>query len=98
MVGDLMAWAVLLVAAVAGRHVDLAADHWFEPRLLGGQLEVDGPEHVAVVGHGHGVHTQLFGPLHEIRQAYGPVQQAVLRVSVQMDKGRGHGRSLMNGL
>ena len=90
MVGDLLAGLVVLVPAVAGGHVDLAADDVFEPRLLGGELEVDGSEHVAVVGHDHGVHVQFLGPLHEVGQADGPVQQAVLGVRVQMDEGRCH--------
>jgi len=49
---------MLALAAVAGSHVDLAADHRVQAGLLGVQVEVNHPEHVAVVGDGHRLHAQ----------------------------------------
>jgi hypothetical protein len=39
-----------------------------------------------MVGHGDGAHSHLFDALHQLRDLDGAIEQAVLRVHVQVDK------------
>lgn len=74
------------VRAMSWGDVGLVADDGLE--LVGSALvvEVHGPVDVAVVGHGDGVHAHAFDLLDEVANAIGPVQQAVLRVAVQVNE------------
>ena len=79
--------AVVLVEAGAGGHIDLAADDGAD--ALGGAGAVKGHRavHDAVVRHRQGGLSQLFGPLCQILDAAGAVQQGVFRMHMQMDEG-----------
>ena len=72
-----------LVVAIGG-DVGLAAEDGLDPVLLGLLVEVDRPEQVAVVGHGHALHPQLQGLGEQIVHPDGAVEQAVLGVQMQM--------------
>ncbi len=100
------------VAAVLGaalgpssrRHVELAADDRLDAGLLGGQVEVDRAEEIAVIGQGDGREVQVLGLLHQLLELGGPVEQAVLGVHVQVDelgaalhRGRAYSSSIVAG-
>ena len=68
-------------------HIYLAADDRMDALGLAGPIEVDGAVHNAVVRDGHSRLPQLLYQLRQVPDAAGAVQQAVLRVDVQMGKG-----------
>ena len=82
---------IFLVETAARGDVDLAAEDGLDPGLLGRLEELDRPEDVAVVGQGHGAHAVPGRGLAQGVDAHGPVQNAVLRMVVEMDEIRGHG-------
>ena len=69
--------------------IGLEADDRFDPVLLAGLVEVDGPVHHAVVGEPEGGLTELRGPGGHRVDLAGAVEQRVLAVGVEMDGGRG---------
>ena len=69
-----------------GRHIDLTADDGLHPGGLGSLVKINDAVHDAVVRNGHRLLPQLLHPVHEAANAAGPVQEAVLRVHMQMDK------------
>ena len=81
----------LLVEARLRRDVGLDADDGLDARALGLLVELVGPEHVAVVGHGDRRHLQPRGLLEQGLQLGGAVQHRVLGVDVQMGERVGHG-------
>jgi hypothetical protein len=92
-VAGVAAAAGLAVGALAGGDVRLVADDRVEAGRLALAVELDGAVQVAVVGQGQGVHAQLPGPRHQLGHAAGPVEQAVVAVTVQVDEGTvGHTR------
>jgi hypothetical protein len=74
----------VLVQMTAGGHINLASNDGFEVFGFRFLVEVDGPEHVAVIGDGYRRHTELGGALEQVIQANGAVEEAVLGVNVQM--------------
>ena len=77
------------------RHVELGPEERLDSGLFAGQVKVDGPEQVAVVGEGQRGEAELLGPGDELVQLGRAVQEAVLRVDVQVDEVRmGHGASV----
>jgi hypothetical protein len=54
--------APLLLKPGPGGQVRLNTDDGLDPVLLAGQVEVDGAEQLAVVGHGQGRHAHAGGP------------------------------------
>lgn len=68
-------------------HIHLAADDRMDALGLAGPVKVDGAVHNAVVRDGHRRLAQLLHQLRQVPDAAGAVQQAVLRVDVQMGKG-----------
>ena len=79
------AFAVALFAA-AERHVRLDAEDRLDTYPLGSFVEVDRPEHVAVIGQRDRRHPLRVRGTDHIVEAIGPVQQAVLSVQVEMDE------------
>ena len=71
-----------------GRHIAFAADDRLDLGLQGLLIEIEGPEHGAVIGNGHGIHTELTGPFQKPVDPDGPIQETVLGVNVQMDEFR----------
>src|SRR3989338_5867523 len=55
----------LALEAAGRRHVDLATDNGLNAVAQGLSIELDRPEHVAVVGHGKGRLFELFHPLQQ---------------------------------
>ena len=79
------------VGAVAGGDVGLVADDRLDTH--GGRLAVqlDGSVKVAVVGQSDRVHTELLDVPDQLGDAAGAVQEAVVTVAVEVDKGPVHG-------
>ena len=73
-----------IAAALATRHVDLAAQDRLDAGPLGPLVEVDRAERVAVIGDGHGLHAHFQKPGKKPIQPDGAVEQAVLSVEVQV--------------
>ena len=84
------AGARLLFQPAAGGDVDLAADDGLDARLLSRVVELDGAEHVPVVGHRERRELEGGGLGHQAVQAARRVEQRILGVQVQMDE-VGHG-------
>ncbi len=70
--------------------VEFAADDGLHARMFGGVDEVDRAKDVAVVGHGHGGHAQLFHTLAKFFDVTSAVEHGVVGVQVQVDELR-HG-------
>jgi hypothetical protein len=91
--GDVVGAAVVEVDALAleagdvRREVGLDADDRLDPGGLGLLVELVGPEDVAVVGHRHGGHPELCGPLGQRSQTRRTVEHGVLGVHVEVDEG-----------
>lgn len=83
-VADAIDLAVFL--ARARGHVDLAADDGLHALLLCLFIEVDDAVHGAVVGDGDAVHAERFRRLDEFLDAARTVEQAELRVDMEMGK------------
>ncbi len=82
---------VRAVVAIAGRDIGLAAEDQLDVVRLRLGVEVDRPEHVAVVGDRDGVHPELADLREQVFDADRPVEQAVLRVKMEMtERARGH--------
>ena len=71
----------------AAGYIYLTADDRVDALGLAGPIEVDGAVHNAVVRDGHRRLAQLLHQLRQVTDAAGAVQQAVLRVDMQMGKG-----------
>ena len=74
------------IMAASGCDVGLAADNGLDPVLDRGLIEFNGPEKIAVIGHAKRRHFIFSGFLDEFFDAAGPIEEAVLRVDVQMNK------------
>ena len=70
-------------------HVDLAADDGLDPLGLTGPVEVDGSVHNAVVRDRHGGLAQGLDPFCQTVDLAESVQEAVLRMDVEVDKRHG---------
>ena len=70
-----------------GRDVHLAADNGLDALPLAGAVEVDCAVHDPVVCDRHGGLAQLLDPAGQSVDLAEAVQQAVLRVDVEVDKG-----------
>ena len=73
--------------------VKLATDDRFDARCFGRIHEVDGAEYIAVIGHGHGGHAQLFHALDKFFHVAGAVQHGVIGMEMQVNE-LGHERIL----
>ena len=67
-----------------GREIHLAADDRLDPGLLRRLVKLDGPEHVAMIGHRHRRHAVADGLLHQVLDADRTVEQRILRVEMEM--------------
>jgi hypothetical protein len=68
------------------RDVELRAEDGLHAGLHAGRVEIDAAEEVAVVGQGERGEAQLLRALDELLEARGAVEQAVLRVDVQVNE------------
>ena len=66
--------------------VDFAADQRLDAAGLRLEVEVDRPEKIPVVGERQRLHAQPGGAVHQAVDAAGAVEQAVVRVDVEMDE------------
>jgi hypothetical protein len=74
------------LGARARRDVELAADDRLHARLHRRLVELDRAEEVAVVGQRDGREVEVLGLLDELLELGGSVEEAVLRVDVQVDE------------
>jgi len=73
--------------AGVGRDVHLATDQRLDTRFFAFKIKLDCAEHITMVGNCHRRHVLRFGFGDQVFQADGAVQQRVLGMQVQMDKG-----------
>jgi hypothetical protein len=78
--------------AGAGCNVEFAANERLQVSGFGGVEKLDGSEHVAMVSEGDGGLAELGGALHQPIYLTGTIQEAVVRVDVEVDKIRGGDR------
>ncbi len=88
--------AVGAVEARARRQVELGADDGLDLALLGLLVEVDRAQDRAVVGQRHGGHLEGARLLEQVVDLQGGVEQAVLRVHVEVDEAL-HSHSMVAG-
>ena len=81
--------AVNPVSHAPAGNVDLAADDGLDARGLGGLIKINAAVHDPMVGDGHGGLPDLLHPIHQAVDPAGTVQQAVLRMQMQVDKTHG---------
>ncbi len=67
-------------------HIDLAPENRLDFGSPCGLIELDGPEHVAMVGDGQRGHFQHARPLDQIADFDGAVKQTVLRMQMKVYK------------
>src|SRR4030095_1949186 len=75
------------LAAVGGDDLlarEQAAEDGLDPVLLAGEVEVDGAEQLAVVGHGQGGHTHAGGLGEQVVDPGGSIEHRVLGVHVEV--------------
>ena len=73
-----------------GRDVGFDAEDRLDPRLLAGDVELDGAEQVPVVGERDRVHVERVHALDQLGHAIAAVEERILRVEMQVDEtGRG---------
>ena len=58
------------------------------PASLALLIELERPVQIAVIGERQGIHPQLFGPIDQLLDRAGAVEQAVMAVAMQMYEGR----------
>ena len=78
------------VVAIGGRDIGFAAKDEFDAVFSGVFEEIDGAEHVAVIGDRDRVHAHRMDPGKEVLDADRPVEKAVLGVEMEVGK-FGHG-------
>ena len=76
----------LAVEARAGRHVHLAAQDRLDAPLARFFIELDGAVKYAVIGEADSRKTQFLGAVHQLRHAAHAVEQAVVRMQMQVGK------------
>ncbi len=74
------------IGAFAGRQVSLASDNRLDSVLNRFFVELDGSEHVAMIGNRHRFHTRFFGMRQQRPNLIGTIEQAVLSMNVQMNE------------
>jgi hypothetical protein len=86
---DKVVVAVLLVLDGVGLlgDVDFAADDGVNAFVLGGVVELDGAEEVAMISHGDGGHALSGDEFHELGDFAGAIEEGVIGVAVEVDKG-----------
>ena len=84
MVGTTDVWRT--VKTVRGSDIDFAAQDRLQPSLDRRFVELHGPKNVPVVGDGDGGHLELRRAIHQSTDFTGPIEQAVIRVEMKMDK------------
>ena len=74
------------IGAMRRRDVGFVADDGID--AVGGAflVKLDRAEEIAVIGHGDRVHAERLGQLHQLRHAARAVEQAVMRVAMEMNK------------
>src|SRR6516164_3156985 len=80
------ALAGLALGPLAGGDVDLVANDRVETGRSALAVELDGAVEVAVIGDGQRVHAQRLDARNQLGDAAGAVEEAVVRVTVQVDE------------
>jgi hypothetical protein len=86
MVGGRVFGLARAFACPVARNVDLATENRADAGIFACFVKLNRPEHVAVVGEGHGAHAKRLGFAYEVLDFEGPVEQRVLRVYVEMNE------------
>ena len=70
-------------------HVGLHPDDRLNPCLGGRVVEIDHPEHRAVVGDRHSRHVQFLDAFHQLLDIREAIKQRIFGVDVQVSEGHG---------
>jgi len=73
-------------------HIGFAADNWFHSVFLSLLVELNGSEHVAMIGHGYCGHVKGLDLFKKRIELVGAVEETVLRMEVEMNELGGHSR------
>ena len=77
---------LVLLMAVPGCHIHLAANDRVNPLPLAGLIKLHDAEHIAMVRNGYMLHAQLLHTGNQRLDAVCPIQQAVFSMNMQMRK------------
>ena len=77
----------VFVRAAARGDIGFVSQNRVDPLALWPRNKLQRPVQVPVVGDGQGVHPRLFGLLDQVGNAVGAVEQAVMRVAMQVHEG-----------
>src|SRR6266404_7386266 len=69
------------------RHIRLAADDRFDPRLGRLLIKLDGPEKISVIGHSDRRHPEFRRPFHQLFRSHSAIEQRILGVEVEVNEG-----------
>src|SRR5690606_27209658 len=83
---DVVVLAIASRRRLALREVCLAAEDRLDAVRFGLLVELDGPEHVAVVGDRDGLHAPLLDGLAQVLGPDGAIEEAVLGVQVEVSE------------
>ena len=72
--------------AAPRRDINLTADNGLYACLSGRHKKLDSTIHNAMVGYRQAIHTQLSGPLHQLRNTAHAVKQAILGMDMEMSE------------
>jgi precorrin-6B methylase 1 len=67
-------------------HIQLASNYGLDAYLLGRGVELDRSVHIAVIGHGDSRLAELMRPLQDIRELISSIQEAVLRMKMEVNE------------
>ncbi len=85
-VGSLSLTGLGAVAPITGSHVSFHTDDRLDPLLLGEFVEGPSAKKATVVGEGEAGHLEFLGPVDEVGEAVGSVEERVLGVCVEVDE------------
>ena len=74
-------------ASAARRDVGFISDNRIDAGRFAFTIKLDRSIEIAVIGQGQGIHSQIFGPSHQLRNSAGAVKQTVVAMTMQMNEG-----------
>jgi hypothetical protein len=72
--------------ARSGGNINLTADNRLDAGSTSLGVKLQGTKHVSMIGNSHCRHAIFTGSIHQIANANGTVEQAVLGMAMEMDK------------
>ena len=78
------------LATIACGHIRFTPDDGLHPMGLSFLIEFNGSEHVAMIGHSHCGHPKRLNLFEQRVQLIGAVEEAILRMEMEMNELGGH--------